>query len=61
MIEHDIVFRIKTEHIPGTLANALLNVAQFGAHIGDIETTLMAHGYNIREVTVVAPSAKTRY
>lgn len=58
MIEHDIVFRVRTAQVPGTLARALERVARFGANIGGIETVLTTHEFNIRELTVVAPNAE---
>ena len=56
MIERDEVFRIKTSRQPGTLARALARIAEFGAHIGEIETLFIGREYNIREVTVIAPN-----
>lgn len=57
MVEYDIVFRIRTAQVPGTLASALVNVARFGANIGDIRTVLTTHEYQVREVTITAPDA----
>ncbi len=59
MVEHDIVFRIRTIQVPGTLGRALANVALFGANIGGIETVLTTHEFNVRELTVIAPSAES--
>ncbi len=59
MVEHDIVFRIRTVQVPGTLGRALENVARFGANIGGIETVLTTHEFNVRELTVIAPTAES--
>ncbi len=56
MIERDEVFRLKTERQPGTLARVLAAIAEHGAHIGDIETIAIQPDFNIRDVTVIAPS-----
>jgi malate dehydrogenase (oxaloacetate-decarboxylating) len=57
MIEHDEVFRIRTERLPGTLARVLTMIGEHGATIGDIETVAVQHDHNVRDVTVIAPSA----
>ncbi|MBT8199975.1 MAG: NAD-dependent malic enzyme, partial [Acidimicrobiia bacterium] len=59
MIERDEVFRLKTERQPGTLARVLAAIAEHGAHIGDIETIAIQPDFNIRDVTVIAPSEES--
>lgn len=59
MIEHDIVFRLRTARIPGTLSKALASIARFGAHVGEIETTAIHREFNVRDVSVIAPSAES--
>jgi len=54
-IERDVVFRIKTIRTPGLLAKALAAAGEHGANIGEIETIHIGHGYNIREVAIIAP------
>ncbi len=56
MIERDEVFRLKTAQTPGTLSKVLAAVAQFGGHVGEIETITIGTDYNVREVAVIAPS-----
>lgn len=58
MIEHDIVFRLRTERVPGTLSRALAGIARFDAHVGEIETVAISREFNIRDVSVIAPSAE---
>lgn len=57
MIEHDEVFRIRTERKPGTLARVLAVVGEFGAMVGHIETIAIHPDHNIRDVTVIAPDS----
>lgn len=59
MIEHDEVFRIRTGRTPGTLARVLAAVGQHDAHIGEIETIVMARDFNVRDVTVISPDTAT--
>lgn len=47
---------MKTERQPGTLARVLAAIAEHGANIGDIETIAIQPDFNIRDVTVIAPS-----
>ncbi|MGB6042197.1 MAG: hypothetical protein WBF93_03475, partial [Pirellulales bacterium] len=51
--------RPEPSDVPGTLARALESVARFGANIGGIETVLTTHEFNVRELTVIAPSAES--
>ncbi len=56
MIERDQVFRVKTARKAGTLSRLLDAVARHGAHVGEIETLQIHPDFNIREITVIAPS-----
>jgi malate dehydrogenase (oxaloacetate-decarboxylating) len=56
MIERDEIFRIRTRRTPGTLARALAAIGDHGAHIGEIETLAITREFNVRDVTVIAPS-----
>lgn len=55
-IERDVVFRMKTTKVPGTLARALAVAGEYGAHIGEIETVFVGADYNVRDVSIIAPS-----
>ncbi len=58
-IERDQVFRLKTTRTPGQLAKALAAAGEFGANIGEIETTYMGADHNIREVAIIAPNEES--
>lgn len=59
MIEHDEIFRLRTTRTPGTLARVLAAIGSHGAHIGEIETIVMAREFNVRDVTVISPDSET--
>ncbi len=56
MVERDEVLRVKTAKKAGTLSRLLDAVARHGAHVGEIETLQIHPDFNIREITVIAPS-----
>lgn len=56
MVERDEVLRVKTARKTGTLSRLLDEIARHGAHVGEIETLQIHPDFNIREITVIAPS-----
>jgi malate dehydrogenase (oxaloacetate-decarboxylating) len=56
MVERDEVMRVKTTRKTGTLSRLLDEIARHGAHVGEIETLQIHPDFNIREITVIAPS-----
>ena len=58
-IERDQVFRIRTTRLPGQLARALAAAGEYGANIGEIETTYIGADHNIREVAIIAPDEES--
>lgn len=58
-IERDQVFRLRTTKVPGQLARALAAAGEFGANIGEIETTYIGADHNIREVAIIAPDEES--
>jgi malate dehydrogenase (oxaloacetate-decarboxylating) len=56
MIERDEVYRVRTTRRAGTLGRLLEAIGRHGAQVGEIETRKITHDYNIRDITVIAPS-----
>lgn len=59
MVERDEVYRVKTTRRAGTLSRLLDAIARHDAQVGEIETIHISPDYNIREITVIAPSEES--